>query len=58
MRLSLNPLTMLGQLCGPKFKAKAAMIICGLFCLTLIIYCGVTFGGSVAGSIVGSRAAA
>jgi len=46
---------MLGQLCGPRFKAKAALIICGVICLALIIYCSVSFGGSLAGSTLANK---
>lgn len=49
----MNPMKMLGQLCGPKFKRQAAMALCCLVFLTLIIYGGITFGGGLVGALVG-----
>lgn len=46
-------MTMLGQLCGPKFKRKAACAICCLIFFLLVIYGGVTFGGGLVGALVG-----
>jgi hypothetical protein len=55
-QFSLNPLSMISQLCGPEFKKQIAMALCMALCLGFIIYFGITFGGSIAGSFIGSKA--
>lgn len=49
---------MISQLCGPQFKKQIAIALCCLIFLGTAIYFAVAFGGSVVGSIVGTRAAA
>lgn len=38
LELSLNPMKMIGQMCGPEFKAKICMMICAALCLMLCLF--------------------
>lgn len=43
---------MISQLCGPKAKKAILLALCAVLFIGLIVYFGVTFGGSLVGSIV------
>ncbi len=51
---SMNPMTMLSQLFGPKVKRQACLAICLCISLFIILYFGLSFSGSLVGALNGS----
>lgn len=52
MQFSLNPLKIISQICGPKFRGKILVLLCIVLCIAFLVYFGVAFGGSLIGSLV------
>lgn len=50
--LSMNPMTMLSQIFGPKVKRQACLAICLFISLYIILSFGLSFSGSLVGALI------